>query len=209
MKTNDEILKYLAGMLTEEEKKAFELELQKSPLLRKELDKKASVLSGIKALGNTEADSHYFENLLPQLRQKLNSGKGRSFRLYPRLAYVIPVLAVIAFFVFKPFIFKPSGFNPFYKGTSGQSEFTKTVSQMNDETKTEVLSTLMENETGTIQAEALPESAAEAVENTMGEELYKESDSKGQYLDNDELINTISSDEAESIYQNMINKKIL
>ncbi|HEX2960288.1 MAG TPA: hypothetical protein VHO43_00755 [Ignavibacteriales bacterium] len=204
MKTNDEILKYLAGMLTEEEKKAFELELQKSPLLRKELDKKASVLSGIKALGNTEADSHYFENLLPQLRQKLNSGKGRSFRLYPRLAYVIPVLAVIAFF-----IFKPSGFNPFYKGTSGQSEFTKTVSQMNDQTKTEVLSTLMENEAGTIQAEALPDNAAEAVENTMGEELYKESDSKGQYLDNDELINTISSDEAESIYQNMINKKIL
>ncbi|MGE5354256.1 MAG: hypothetical protein ACM3P0_19375 [Acidobacteriota bacterium] len=205
MKTNDEILKYLAGLLSEEEKRAFELEVEKSPLLKKELEKKASVLSGIKALGQTETGSHYFENLLPKVRRKLEARKGKAFRFYPRLAYVIPVLAVIATFIFKPF-----GFNPFYKATTtGQAEFTKTVSQMNDEVKTEVLSNLMENETGTIQAEALPDNAAEAVENTMGEELYKESDSKSQYLDNDELINSISSDEAESIYQNMINKKIL
>lgn len=204
MKTNDEILKYLAGMLSEEEKREFELEVQKSPSLKKELEKKASILRGLKALSTTEADTHYFENLLPGIRQKMASGKQKTFSFYPRLAYVIPVLAIIAFFIFKPF-----GFNPFYKGTSASAEFTKTVSQMNDETKSEVLSNLMENEAGTIQADALPDNAAEAVENTMGEELYRESDSKSQYLDNDELISSISGDEAESIYQSMIHKKIL
>ncbi|MGE5431248.1 MAG: hypothetical protein ACM3QX_09250 [Syntrophomonadaceae bacterium] len=201
---NDKILKYLAGMLSQEEKRAFELEVQKSPSLKSELEKKASIISGLKSLSTTEADTHYFENLLPQIKQKLASVKKKSFRFYPRLAFVIPVLAVIAVLVFKPL-----GFNPFYKGMSPSAEFNKTVSQINDQTKYEMLGSLIENESGPVQADALPENAAEAVENTMGEELYQESDSKSQYLDNDELINSISSDEAESIYQNMINKKIL
>ncbi|MCU7495092.1 MAG: hypothetical protein HF314_15235 [Ignavibacteria bacterium] len=213
MKTNDEILKYLAGLLSEEEKREFELRMENSPSLRKELERKASYLKELKALGSVEADTHYFEQLLPQLRQKklqqkTSLGKKRTFRLYPRLAYIVPILAVIAFL-----LFKPSPYNPTFKKNTAPAppaELTREVSRMNEQTKRELAGSLMENETGTtIQPESLPDNAAEAVENTLGEELYAGSDSKAQYIDTDELMNSISNDEAEDIYQAMINKKIL
>jgi len=204
MKMNDEVLRYLAGMLSEDEKKKFELQMENSPLLKEKLEKKERYLRELKALGSVEADSHYFENLMPRLRQKMASGKKKSFSFYPGLAYIIPVLAIALFFLIKPF-----GFNPFNRASGSSAEFAKEVSRMNDRTKVEILGSLMENESGTLQADILPENAAEAVENTMGEELYQGTDSKSQYLDTDELLNSVSGDEAESIYQNMINKKIL
>lgn len=205
MKTNDEILKYLSGMLPEDEMRQLELKIQESPSLRRELEKTKAYLNELKAVGSLEADNSYFENLLPRLRSRLTpQQKKKSFRLYPGLAYMVPVALIIALFLFKPF-----GFNPLSQETGSSADFTKTVSEMNDQTKSEVLGSLLENESGATQAEVLPDNAAEAVENTMGEELYKGTDNKAQYLDTDELINSISSDEADNVYQNMLHKKIL
>lgn len=208
MKTNNEILRYLAGMLSEEQKRELEGRLGRSPALRKELQEKSELLGQLKSWANPQADTHYFENLLPAVREKLSLQKKKKFSFYPRLAYVIPILAVIAFFVSKPL-----GLNPFYKPGGSSSEFTRAVSEMNDQARTEILGSLLENESSTSQASAFPENAteevSEAVENRMGEELYKGTDTKSQYLDTDELISTVSNDEAEDIYQNMIHKKIL
>ncbi|HEX2865995.1 MAG TPA: hypothetical protein VHO03_03080 [Ignavibacteriales bacterium] len=205
MKTNDEILKYLSGMLPEEKRREFELKLQKSDSLKRELEKTSAYLSELKALGSLQADTGYFENLLPALRSRLlPHKKKKSFRLYPGIAYMVPAALVAALFLFKPF-----GFNPFMRGTSTTSEFTREVSEMNDQTRSEVLGSLLENESSITQADVLPDNTAEAVENTMGEELFKGSDNKSQYLDTDELINSISADEADNVYQDMLHKKIL
>ncbi|MGE5401176.1 MAG: hypothetical protein ACM3S2_12290 [Ignavibacteriales bacterium] len=197
MKMNNKVLMYLAGSLTEADRKVFELELEQDPRLRSQLEEARGMLVKLREYGNPEADTHYFTNLLPAVRARI-SGK-KKFSLYPKLAYVLPVLAVIAFFIFKPFSSK----------NADAVDINRTVTEMNDQAKSDILNSMLVSESGSIRTDMLPENSGEVIESRVANELYKTEEIKSQYIDTDELINNLSSDEAEEIYNNMIHKKIL
>ena len=101
MKTDKRISLYLQGELNSEDKKSFEEELKKSPDLQNEVDLYRKFISSVEETKNIPVNTHYFNNIVPEFRRKLESKKEKRF--YPKIAYALPVLVImflIFFFVF-------------------------------------------------------------------------------------------------------------
>jgi hypothetical protein len=91
-KINDEILKYLSGILNEDERIGFEEKLQTSSELASQLSKTKKILSGFD-LENVEVNENYFNNLIPLVRRRIDSQ--RSFFTFKKLYYLAPALTVV------------------------------------------------------------------------------------------------------------------
>ena len=93
MKNKDDILKYLSDLMNEDEKASFEKELASSDELRSELARYKDFLCGLNISNEIQDDSHYFQNLLPRVRIKLDKQKNK--RWIPRFAYLIPTATAV------------------------------------------------------------------------------------------------------------------
>ena len=93
MKSKDEILKYLSELMTENEKASFEKELASSDELKNELARYKNFLSGLNISNEIPDDSHYFQNLLPKVRMKLDKQKSRKW--IPQFGYLIPTATAV------------------------------------------------------------------------------------------------------------------
>ncbi|MCF8267149.1 MAG: hypothetical protein K9I69_03625 [Ignavibacteriales bacterium] len=104
MKTDDKILKYLAGILEGEELIKFEKELSEDSGRREQVNQYNFFLADVnKDLKQTVSD-HYFTSLLPKVREKI-SAKDRSNSLYGYFRYAAGMaMIVLAFFTGRSFI---------------------------------------------------------------------------------------------------------
>lgn len=93
----EKVLKYLSGMMTDEEKRVFETELNSSPQLKDLLEKYSKNMSELKMLSDVEVDESYFNTLIPRMRERLDVTQNRP--LIYRFGSAIPAL-VLSVFVF-------------------------------------------------------------------------------------------------------------
>jgi len=93
-KIDDEILKYLSGMLSESEKIAFEERLKASDELTAQLCSVQEMLSDLSA-HDADENENYFTNLVPRIRERIDSRKKNRRRTM--IYYLSPSLAIIIF----------------------------------------------------------------------------------------------------------------
>jgi len=93
MKTiNEEILKYLSGMMSDSEMKLFEEKLKISEELNSQLNSAREALSEFD-IKSIDVNETYFNNLVPRIRQRLDSEK--KYHLRKKLYYLVPALTII------------------------------------------------------------------------------------------------------------------
>jgi len=97
-KTDERILKYLSGMMTVEENKIFEKEIEQNITLYRELINTKRKLNEIPLPKEIWLDESYFNNLLPRIKEKLNYKK--KVTLQRRISYAIPVIVLIITVIF-------------------------------------------------------------------------------------------------------------
>lgn len=92
-KNNEQILKYLSGLMNESEKTQFENEIQNSKVLKNEYEEIQKQLSEMIKLKSASANETYFNNLLPKVKERINSKE--KMGLYKKLYYLVPVTAAV------------------------------------------------------------------------------------------------------------------
>ena len=90
-KNNEEILKYLSGMLDEVDKQAFEEKLKTSEELTQQFNSIKGMLTGFKKQ-DINVDENYFINIIPRFREKINSRKNK---LRKTIYYLAPTLTIV------------------------------------------------------------------------------------------------------------------
>ena len=90
-KINDEIIKYLSGMLDENEKALFKNKLDSSAELQEQLASAEQYLNDLNTK-DIPADEKYFVNLVPRVRQRIE--KEKKYFVWKRLYYLAPALTV-------------------------------------------------------------------------------------------------------------------
>ncbi len=90
-KNNEEILKYLSGMLDEVDKQAFEEKLKTSEELTQQYNSIKGMLTGFKKQ-DINVDENYFINIIPRFREKINSRKNK---LRKTIYYLAPTLTIV------------------------------------------------------------------------------------------------------------------
>jgi hypothetical protein len=191
MKSNDEkLIQYLAGEMSSSEAEAFEELLNNTPELRKQKVKYEQLLGGIKETVNIEPGSNYFTNLIPAFRARLDSGRKISSVLKWSLSLSSAVAVIIlALVIFLPQ--KTADMNELI-GDMDQQEITELVDDM--------------------RIDVTP-ADTHAIKNI--DDIYIEELSDTEYiLESDlvtdtDLLNSLSEDETELVYSEMINKDLL
>ena len=98
---DERILQYLDGQLTEDEKIKFEKELNYSPELKKKYEEYLSVQSKLNEFKNIEVDETYFNGIIPEFRNRLETKK-KSRRIFS-LSFANSLVAIILlYFVLSP-----------------------------------------------------------------------------------------------------------
>lgn len=96
---NDErILKYLSGLLNEEEIKLFEAEIARSDELKERLKSVKNSLDKMKSAAEPEVDETYFVNLTPIIKEK--SAKSVKKKFIPQISFVVSTIAAALIFIF-------------------------------------------------------------------------------------------------------------
>lgn len=90
-KINDEIVKYLSGIMSESEKMIFEEKLRTSNKTADELNYVQKLLGKFKE-NDFNANENYFVNILPRFRENANTRSGRLRKL---AYYLAPTFAII------------------------------------------------------------------------------------------------------------------
>ena len=194
MKTEERIIKYLDNDLTSEERTAFERELKSSEELKREFEKYSVIIEKIKNQKNLRLNSDYLSSILPEFHKKVDSGKKETLRRGLSYAFGLILLFLIGISFQKIF----------FNNQKKSNDLEVFAQSLNENQKIE----LLENLNG-------------------GEELYKlipENDladlfEKDLQIDNEvaeaydinykEMIDGLSRDEAEKIYNELLNRNIL
>jgi len=117
MKTNkDKILKYLSGLMTDDERIKFEEEISASPGVKEELNRIKMALADFN-ISEDILDERYFAGLIPKVRRKLDKlTEPSSLR---KLYYLVPT--VTAAVIGGIFLFRPTtDFETHYKELANQ-----------------------------------------------------------------------------------------
>ena len=194
MKTEERIIKYLDNDLTSEEKTAFERELKSSEELKREFEKYSVIIEKIKTQKNLRLNSDYLSSILPEFHNKVHSGKKETLRRGLSYAFGLILLFLIGISFQKIF----------FNNQKKSNDLEVFAQSLNENQKIELLEDL-----------------------NGGEELYKlipENDladlfEKDLQIDNEvaeaydinykEMIDGLSRDEAEKIYNELLNRNIL
>ena len=195
MKSNKEkVIKFLSGLMTEEEKKEFETELNSSPELKLLLEKYSNNMSELKMLSEVKVDESYFNTLIPKMREKLEVKKSRP--LIYRFAPAIPALTLSIFILV----------NILYLNFKTTNTFDDT------------LANLVAGSDSTTIAEFVNDYSSSYLEDystdyNLPEDYFSDIELTGQLraevIDSYNLYENLSEEDVDYIYNNLIDKKIL
>ena len=138
MNENDEILRYISDLMTDEEKKAFDAQLTGSVELSEKLEESRRKISNLKNLSSIVEHSPYFTNLLPRVRSRLDDKS--PFITASRLAYILPVIVIIFSFILNYFDGRNNNFTP------QPESFSLMISEAVDESNNESLTQILEED---------------------------------------------------------------
>ncbi|MHB8580548.1 MAG: anti-sigma factor family protein [Ignavibacteriaceae bacterium] len=94
MKTNDKIIEYLDGQLSEDEKASFENELKTSSILQSEFQQYKKIKDSLSQLRNIEVDESYFIETIPKFRTRQSVLK--RYGVVPKLTLGLSTLLAVA-----------------------------------------------------------------------------------------------------------------
>lgn len=97
-KVNNDILRYLSGLMNQREIKFFEERLKSSKDFKREYDATILKMKEISNVKDTQTDERYFNDLLPKIRIKLE--KEESSYSFRNIYYVVPAAALIIIAIF-------------------------------------------------------------------------------------------------------------
>ena len=191
---NDLILRYIDGNMDEEEKIRFETELRNSITLQQEVSRYRNVCNEFSAYKGIPADDDYFRNMVPKFRSKL-PGKLKRFPLQPvALASVASLIVVMFLFLVLP----RSEHITNIANNLDEHELTNLVDKFSsDVLPLELFSDITVD--STINALYLNE-----LNITPETESYYFADRK---TDVTSMVKDINDEEADNIYNEIINKK--
>lgn len=92
-KNNEEILRYLSGLMTPDETDNFLNKLKADASFKREFDKINGILSDFGTIRDSELNETYFNNLVSRVREKLPSYRRR--KLLKEYAFIAPTVIVV------------------------------------------------------------------------------------------------------------------
>lgn len=202
MNKDEQIRKYIDGELTGEELEKFEAEINNSPELKALVDSYVNTLNQFKKLKNDDIENPYFVNILPEFRRK--STKKRILKLRPSFAFGSVALALIAVLVI--FIL-----------TNKEESLTDENFVTND-ISSETLDSYLDNYSRDYTSLQLTEDVPVEYDSLLSIVMISElniDENAGEYLvdvSSSEFYNVIdelSTEEVEGIYNTLITKKII
>jgi hypothetical protein len=191
---NDLILKYIEGSLTGDEKTRFETELNNSPSLQKELSRYRNVYNEFSGYKEIPTDDDYFRNMVPRFRSKL-PGKLKRFPMQ-RVALVSSACIIVIMFMF--LLLNRNTPAPNITENINEHELTELWDKFSSDVPTSDFS------------------ADVAIDSTINalymSEIYLTPDIDSYYFadrrsDVNTLVKDINDEEADNIYNEIINKK--
>lgn len=103
---DEEILKYLSGLMNSEEINNFEKKLESDLYLKAKFDKINNILTNFNSVKDSELNETYFNNLLPKVRNQLTGRKRR--KLFKEYALIAPAVIIVLFAFYITLIDKKS-----------------------------------------------------------------------------------------------------
>ena len=199
MKINKRIILYLDNQMKEEEKRAFEAELDKSPELSNQLKHYNNVMQSLKIDEQNYSDQDYFVNLVPNIR-KILSGEKKPSKF--KTAYVLTAFAsvlVVVLLIFNLF------------RASENNSVDKLLSTLSENEVTEIFD-YYSDDLSTMNTEQLNGTSDSLLTELISSELnLQEADLNSLVFTNgisiESLYSEIKSEEADFIYNEIINKK--
>ncbi len=200
-KKKEQIIKYIDGSMSGEEKLRFESQIKEDPELQKETEKLKGFLSEMRADAEPEADETYFINMLPEFY----SGRDKKKRFsLAKLAYSLSTAAAVILIVF--ILFKPSGtinytsFDELSRSLT-DSELNAAFNEYSDQYSINDLMSTASTKTDSL------------VNNLYTDELDLSASADkslaADYLSTDDLLSSIDESEANELYSQLINADII
>lgn len=201
MNRREQIIKYLDGQMSEEEKLQFEKMLAGDGELQKETDKVRNMLSAAKTNAEPEVDETYFINMLPEFHARRSKKKKIHFA---KIAYSLSTAAAVVLLVFV--LFKPGSQNSY----TDLADLSKSFSQTEiDETINQYAGDYSISEL----AGSVPAKTDSIVTNIIADELdltpSGENAVAERYFNTDEILSSIDESEANELYSQLINEDII
>ena len=202
MKTDKRISLYLEGGLSPEDKKSFEEELKNSQDLQNEVNLYRKFISAVEDTKNIPVDDDYLNSIIPEFRRKLESKKEK--RLYPKIAYAFPVLVILFLVLFVMFNTQKDRIIP---ENQTLTENNSGINGLLDISNFSVDQLIPSN----ISVKDKEEYDSE-LNNMIEKELDLSSDNTkflvaDKLLDFNSIIDNISQQDADMLYEDLLNKK--
>lgn len=194
MKQNDKILKYISDYMSDDEKVEFEKELNESQELQDKLQNYKSYLQKLKSTPVEE--NFYFNNLLPRVKEKISGRVRHRIPLIPKLA-AGAALVVVLFLIINPF------------GKSSRTNFEQIILNNSDAYQNEILSSIEETNPSVLPEEVLKNTDNLINTNLSSELELNDLNVETEYTKTSYLLENINETEANEIYNQLVNKKIL
>ena len=200
-KRREQIIKYLDGSMTGEEKLYFEKKLEIDQGLKKETEGAKNLLFEMKSASEPDINETYFINILPEFHSRREKNKKFSFS---KVAYSLSTVAAIVLIVF--IFFKPSGTINY----SSLNELSKSLTDSE-------LNAALNQYTDRYSINDLISSASTRTDSIVSNMVASELDLSGtvdgsiadNYVNTDELLNSLDESEANALYSQLINEDII
>lgn len=204
MKNKNEILKYLSGLMSDSERAIFEKRLDSDRELQKEFESLKFKLDTLKETTEIESDTGYFNNLLPRSLEKISYKREKKSKyLITAFSFVVTILLI--FLLNLPLLEEDSSQN-----NLSEIEFVQLI----EESDSSEISALFESNFINDYVFYRSGEYNNYIDFEIEDEFYLLNES---YLDeiyyepeiDIDPYSSITDAEAEIIYEELINKKIL
>ncbi|GAB4143952.1 MAG: hypothetical protein Fur0015_12130 [Ignavibacteriales bacterium] len=102
MKTDEKILKFLSGMMSEIEESEFKTEISNSEQLKNQISEFEKELRKIKETNNLELNENYFHELRFKVHERIST-KQNKIKYISRFAFTLTVTVIMIFAISKDF----------------------------------------------------------------------------------------------------------
>ena len=200
----DTILKYLSGLMNADEQLQFEQQLESNPELKAEYDRINSSLKELNDLNKVESESVYFNNLIPRMHKKMNENNGKGLvRFVPSFSFAIVILMI---FLLQ---FPNLDENSVYELNYSDNEIASILSETDDSLLSDYLELGLVDNFSYYSYETDDSFPDVYIDQTILSEIGLEQSDEYYDYGLSANINDYSSEEANIIYEELINKKIL
>ena len=197
---NEKILRYIEGEMSEMERSIFDEQLKISPELQKQLASFRSINDAFRVYSQPAAEEYYFRNMIPGFRAKL-PGQLKRFPLRS-VAFASMSLVIVSMFLFLLL--------------NKSDNIDKIAENLNEHQLTELINSYSSDKSASevVSSEISSDASAESVVDTLYSKEFNVAPEAVSYYfadrrsDLTSVIQDINQEEADNIYNEMINKKI-